>query len=98
MAIASITAWLKSPKRDYHHGKMLYEQYGDDQLILTIIRTGSTSYHFNKLLAGLEALNKFSNMEPQQIKIVDPPPVDDASDKWAGAPDPIIEIRNEKNR
>lgn len=96
MAIASITAWLSS-SRDFHHGKMLYEQYGDDQLILTIIRTGSGNYHFSKLLEGLEELNKLSNLEPKAIQFTEPTPLDDRADKWKGAPDPILEIRNNKN-
>lgn len=96
MAIASITAWLNS-NRDFHHGKMLYEQYGSDPLILAIIRTGTGNYHFSKLLQGMEELNKLSNLQPKQITFKDPPPLDDQTDKWKYAPDPILKIRNEKN-
>lgn len=98
MAIASITAWLHNPKRDFHQGRMLYEQYGDDRLVLTIIRTGSGSYHFSKLQEAMEALNKLSNLQPKAIVIHDLAPIDKKPEVWDEAPDPILEIRNEKNR
>lgn len=113
MAIASITDWLQSSKRDFFTGKLLYEQYGSDRLILTIIRTGSSTYHFQKLVEGLEALNKLSNLKPKAIhhepapaKAPAParmvvgvlPPVERNPEQWKDAPDPILEVRNEKNR
>lgn len=98
MAIASITAWLHDPKRDFHHGRMLYEQYGDDRLVLTIIRSGSGPYHFSKLLVAMEALNKLPNLQPKKIFVPDLPLVDKKPEVWQDAPDPILGIRNEKNR
>jgi hypothetical protein len=111
MAIASITNWLNSPKRDFATGKMLYEQYGSDRLILTIIRTGSSTYHFQKLLQGMEALNKLSNLkpkaihhepapvqEPPRLVVGELPPVEKRPEQWKDAPDPILEVRDEKNR
>lgn len=97
MAIASITAWLNG-SRDFYHGRMLYEQYGSDRLTLTIIRTGSSAYHFSKLVEGLELINKQANLEPKRIEFPDPPQIITPNDKWGGAPDPILEIRNEKNK
>lgn len=72
MAIASITSWLNSSDRDYHRGKLLYEQYGDDRLTLTIIRSGSSAFHFNKLVDALEALNEVSGLEPKRIEFIEP--------------------------
>lgn len=98
MAIASITAWLNSKTRDFHHGCMLYKQYGSDKLILTIINTGSGNYHFNKLVEGMEALNKLSNIQPKQIDFKEPEPLSNKDDQWKDVPDAILEIRNEKNK
>ena len=97
MAIASITAWLNSQQKDFAHGRLLYEQYGSDPLVLTIIKTGSGSFHFSKLLEALEGLNQLSNIEPKRIVIPDLPAVEKSGNAWDGAPDPILEIRNEKN-
>lgn len=85
MAIASITSWLNSSDRDFNRGKALYEQYGDDRLVLTIIRSGSSNYHFNKLLASLEELNKRTDLKPKQIVIGDLPPVVDVAQSGDGA-------------
>lgn len=97
MAIASITTWLNSKERDFYHGRMLFEQYGSDPLVLAIIKSGSGSFHFSKLLQGLEELNKSSNIEPKPIQIPELPDPEKDDGKWTGAPDPILEIRNEKN-
>lgn len=74
MAIASITTWLTSPNKSYVHGRALYQQYGDDKLVLTIINSGSSSYHFSKLHEALDKLNAQSNLEPKRITFVAPPP------------------------
>lgn len=103
MAIASISAWLNNTNPNFHHGRMLYEQYGDDALVLTIIKSGSGSYHFSKLKEGLEKLNEQSNIQPK--KIVLDVPVHQEPVKYEtkekvnldNAPAEIWEIRNQKN-
>ena len=111
MAIASITAWLISPNPNFIHGRMLYEQYGADRLILTIIQSGSGTYHFNKLFEAMVLLNQQSNIEPKRITYSPPPPEEPAltEPKEPGvsitkvktdldnAPPEIRAIRDEKN-
>lgn len=110
MAIASITAWLNSPIKNYTHGKLLYHQYGNDRLILTIIESGSGTYHFSKLSEALALLNEQSNLEPKQIVYVPSAAVDADQTVVTGissvnkvktnlddAPPEIRAIRNEKN-
>lgn len=58
MAIAKILSWLEDPNRSYEYGKSLYEQYGDDVVILAVIRGGSSPYHSNKLFDALVKLNE----------------------------------------
>ena len=109
MAIASITAWLNSADKPYHHGRALYEQYGEDKALLRLVKSGSGSYHFEKLKAGLELINKNSNLVPKQIVIGDlvreapnsrPSAAGDSkkvNPDLEDAPDEITKIRNEKN-
>jgi hypothetical protein len=104
MAIASITSWLNSPDKNYILGRALYQQYGSDPVTLALINSGSTAYHFNKLFQALTELNKKVGLEPKQIVIGDfhPEPVSSPSGKsnpdFAGAPEKILQIREEKNR
>lgn len=101
MAIASITQWLANPARSFSHGKTLYEQYGDNRIILAVIKTGSGSYHFAKLIEGLKAVNQKSNIEPKPIVIA---PIGSLlaatkgkiSPDLTSAPDKIIDIRNNR--
>jgi hypothetical protein len=101
MAIASITQWLDNPNRSYHHGVKLYEQYGTDRVILALIRSGTGSYHYAKLRAGLEAVNKNSNLQPKPIVVSQLlPEISSGEGKknpdFTGAPDEIEKIRTEK--
>lgn len=59
MAIAPILLWLSDTNRTYHHGKLLYEQYGRDLVTRTIINTGhqGSSYHFITLENALRELS-----------------------------------------
>lgn len=102
MAIASITTWLDNPQRSYHHGKALYEQYGNSASLLALIRSGSGNYHLSKLKEGLELVNKQCNLEPKPIVVgtyVKPekPDLSKKNPDLANAPDAITEIRDEKN-
>jgi polyhydroxyalkanoate synthesis regulator phasin len=105
MAIESITAWLNSADRNFLHGRLLYEQYGDDRLILTIIKSGSGNYHLQKLTEGLEKVNQLSNLQPKKITFEPPAPQPIAEPKkkqksspdLAAAPEVIQDIRNQKN-
>jgi len=103
MAIASITAWLNNPDRSYNHGRLLFEQYGDDRVLLALLKSGSTSFHFSKLQTALERLNKKSNLEPKQIVIAEK--ITDVLERpdqrpigYENAPNKILEIRNLKNK
>jgi len=103
MAIASITAWLNNPSRSYEHGRLLYEQYGTNRVTLRILSSGSSSFHFSKLQAALEEVNKQSNLEPKPIvlpehHLIVPERPGDRVSEYKDAPDKILEIRNEKNR
>ncbi|WP_231424015.1 hypothetical protein [Pedobacter sp. Leaf250] len=73
MAIASITAWLLSPNPNFIHGKLLFQQYGNDRLVETIINSGSGAYHFSKLRSALEKINESPGIEPKQIVYTSPP-------------------------
>lgn len=103
MAIASITAWLNNPSKSYEHGRLLYEQYGSSRAILRILSTGNSSFHFAKLQAALEEVNKQSNLEPKPIvlpehHLIAPERPGDRLSEYKDAPEKILEIRNEKNR
>lgn len=103
MAIASITTWLNNPSRNYEHGRLLYEQYGTNRVVLKLLSSGSTSFHFTKLQAALEEVNKQSNLEPKPIvlpehHLIVPERPGDRVSEYKDAPEKILEIRNEKNR
>lgn len=105
MAIASITAWLTDKNPNYQLGCSLYEQYGEDRLILTIIKSGSGSYHFNKLKEALEFVNTKVNLVPKQIVFVEPTPVETITQRGTlvktnvdNAPPEIRKIRDDKNK
>ena len=103
MAIASLTLWLNDPKRDYNHGRLLYEQYGSNPVILTILRSGSGSYHFSKLQTAIEQLNQKTDLVPKPIVIAEfvkepaPKPGNKIKD-FKSAPDQIIDIEREKSQ
>src|SRR3546814_10212948 len=98
MAIAVITQWLDGP-RDFSRGRSLYEQYGSDPVVLTLIRTGTSHYHLSKLVAALEELNRQANIQPKPIVIGDLMATHSAksSPDLVGAPAEIWDIRAEKN-
>lgn len=103
MAIASITTWLNNPDRNYNHGRLLYEQYGSNVLILTILKSGCSTYHFAKLQAALEDLNTKPDLIPKPIVISEyiPEPAAAPGKKsldFKTAPEQIIDIRNKKNQ
>lgn len=103
MAIASITTWLDNPQRSYVHGVALYEQYGKNKAILTLIKSGSGSFHLSKLREALAKTNERSNLEPKPIAIPDSvqeptPPAGKFSPDFTSAPDKILEIRETKNK
>lgn len=103
MAIASITSWLNDPDRSYQTGLLLYEQYGDNRVLISLFKSGSTSFHFSKLNAALQELNTKANLEPRAIAISDQEHIPAANenkfkDRFENAPEKILEIRNEKNR
>ena len=113
MPIPSITAWLNSPDKPYHHGRALYEQYGSDRVLLALVKSGTGPYHFQKLRAGLELLNKNSNLVPKPIIIgalatEAPNPIPHVRENirnskflnpdLTNAPDEITKIRDEKNK
>lgn len=104
MAIASITVWLNEKNPSYHHGRLLYEQYGDDRLVLTIIKSGSGSYHFAKLKEALEFLNTKTNLIPKQIVFVPPvaeeftPAGEKVKTNLDNAPAEVRKIRDDKNK
>jgi hypothetical protein len=104
MAIASITAWLTSPDKSYSHGRALYEQYGEDRITLAMIRSGSSTFHFNKLLAGLQKLNLHTDIAPKPIVIgqYKPEPVAVPGSKadidFKDAPEKILQIKTEKSQ
>jgi len=101
MAIASITQWLQDPARRFQHGKLLYEQYGDNPVILAIISSGSGSFHMNKLQLALQELNSRADLAPKPITVPDYVPAAPISEKGKtdlkGAPELILDIRDEKN-
>jgi hypothetical protein len=103
MAIASITTWLDNPNKSYHHGRLLYEQYGDSRVLLTLLKSGSGSYHFSKLKEGLEKVNKKANLVPKQVVVGNYLPAEksDLSKKnpdFTDAPAEIEKIRQEKSK
>ena len=71
MAIASILQWLSDPNRTYQHGKILYEQYGNNIVAATIINTGhqSSNYHFTYLENCLKDLVDHT---PQKMEVIIP--------------------------
>jgi len=77
MAITSITAWLNTSNLNFTRGRLLYEQYGDNRLVLAVIKSGSGFYHFSKLHAAMLKLNEKKYLEPKQI--VYTPPVQEES-------------------
>jgi hypothetical protein len=101
MAIASITGWLNNPHKTYHQGHALYEQYGDNPVLKVLLKSGSTSYHLAKLKAGLEEVNKKSNLVPKPIVISQFIPEQLVSPgktahDYKDAPEKILQIRDLK--
>lgn len=102
MAIASITIWLNSTEKNYTHGKMLYEQYGQENHLKALFNSGESTYHFQKLLEALEDLNKLNSPPPKKIIIAEreKPSIVKKIEKtgFENAPEKIIEIKTEKNK
>lgn len=98
MPIASITQYLADPNKSFQRGRMLYEQYGDNRIVMALIKSGSGSYHFTKLLEGLKEVNRQMNLEPKPIVIADhiQKPAGKTAPDFTSAPDKIIEIKNAK--
>ncbi|SDG67812.1 hypothetical protein SAMN05421827_109130 [Pedobacter terrae] len=100
MAIASLTSWLNDPNRTYEHGKLLYDQYGDNKSLSALFKSGSTSFHLSKLTAALAALNLKANLEPKPIIILEAPEPEPSPEKmrisYDSAPDQIIQILEKK--
>ncbi|HEY0056288.1 MAG TPA: hypothetical protein VGB63_13105 [Pedobacter sp.] len=73
MAIAPVLQWLSEPNRTYHHGKLLYEQYGNNIVTKTIINAGhqGSSYHFSYLENALKAIANTSPVSETKILIPD---------------------------
>lgn len=71
MAIAPILRWLSDPNRTYHHGKLLYEQYGNNIVSKTIINTGhqGSNYHFNFLE---NCLKELADQTPDKLAVIIP--------------------------
>jgi hypothetical protein len=103
MAIAPILQWLSDSNRTYHHGKLLYERYGNDVVTKTIIGTGhqGSSYHFNILENALKELSS----KTSEVTAVIIPPLSDfvkpdakpgISDKeYQSLPENVKQIRAE---
>lgn len=100
MAIASLTSWLNDPNRTYEHGKMLYEQYGDNKSLSALFKSGSTSFHLSKLTAAITGLNSKTNIEPKPIIIAEAEEPEPLAEKmritYDSAPDQIIQILEKK--
>jgi hypothetical protein len=56
MAIAQLTAWLRSPDKNYQLGVALYDQYGSKPTLKIFFRNGSSDYHHIRLQEALEEL------------------------------------------
>jgi hypothetical protein len=71
MAIASVLQWLSDPNRTYHHGKLLYEQYGNNIVSSTIINTGhqGSNYHFTFLE---NCLKELADHTPEKMQVAIP--------------------------
>jgi hypothetical protein len=101
MAIASITQWLNDPQRSYQVGKLLYEQYGDNKVVLSLINSGSSSFHQQQLFTALQKVNLKVNLEPKKIVIPDLSSENQERSKpitnYTSAPEQILNIRDEKS-
>jgi len=67
MAIAQITAWLRSADKNYPLGVALYNQYGNRTLLKTFFNNGTSDYHHIRLQEALEDLNNL-DVTPQPVK------------------------------
>lgn len=101
MAIASITQWLNEPKKNYQVGKLLYEQYGDNKVVLSLINSGNSSYHQQQLIAALQKVNLKVDLQPKKIVIPDLITENQERSKpstnYTSAPEQILNIREEKS-
>lgn len=103
MAIASLSTWLNDPNRQYAQGLLIYEQYAANKVLLALLKSGSSSYHFNKLQKALEDLSLREDLVPIPIVIGEYVPEEITSPGKAGfdfksAPEVIVDIRNNKNK
>ncbi|SDM40500.1 hypothetical protein [Pedobacter antarcticus] len=102
MAIASLKLWLDDPNRKYIHGLLLYEQYGDNPVILALLKSGQGSYQTGKLINALQALNERNDLVPKKIiigeYIPEPTTIHGKEDfDYPNTPELIIQIRDKKN-
>lgn len=79
MAIAIIDNWVNDPKRSYEYGVQLYEQFGDNRMILALLKNGHarSHYHFTRLTDALRTLipkqpAAAATAIAQQKKLTDP--------------------------
>lgn len=101
MAIATITQWLNDPNRTYHHGQILYKQYGKNAIARIIIDTGNqhSNYHFSYLERALletnqTAAEKSALIIPDLIEFNTQPSQGITDKEFQALPDEIKQIRN----
>ena len=102
MAIASITTWLNDVNRSYNVGKLLFEQYGDNKVTLTLINSGNSSFHQQQLFKALQKINLQVDLQPKKIVIGNMPTPEKENHgktviEYKTAPEQILNIREQKS-
>lgn len=102
MAIAPVLQWLSDPNRTYHHGKLLYEQYGNNIVHQTIINTGhqASNFHFTYLENSLRAIadqgTTKSIVDIPDLQAFDKPEISGISDQeYSKLPEDLRTIRKD---
>lgn len=108
MAISIIQRYLSAAHKNYDEGRVLFERYSDNKVLIALFRSGKSSYHCNRLFVELAKLKeKDPVLVPQTLQVEKPviptlesfdqPSKAILKDDFHSLPDRIKDVYRKKN-
>ncbi|MGA6117152.1 hypothetical protein [Sphingobacterium anhuiense] len=73
MAISIIQRYLSAPHKNYEEGRVLFERYSDNKVLIALFRSGNSSYHCSRLYVELAKLKEQDPvLVPEKLKVEKP--------------------------
>ncbi|CDS92710.1 hypothetical protein BN1088_1431050 [Sphingobacterium sp. PM2-P1-29] len=73
MAISIIQRYLSASHKNYDEGRVLFERYSDNKVLIALFRSGNSSYHCNRLYVELAKLKEEDPvLVPEKLKVEKP--------------------------